>query len=112
MLQVVFVHLMGNVNVPASGQGAVNGGSLGPGNGIKRIAITMANHHMDRQQLVVSRTVTCQRRPSSAIFQCMRWKKAPLFAIVLPFVSRYQITYPSIKTVVRLGCSRHMMIRN
>lgn len=79
MLHVVFVHLMGNVGVPASGQGAVNGGSLGLGNGIKRIAITVANHHMDRQQLVVSRTVTCQRRPSSAMFQCVRWKKAPLY---------------------------------
>lgn len=58
---------IGNVFVPAGGEGAVNGGSLGLGNGIEWIAITVANHHMDGKQLVVSRTVTCQGRPSSAV---------------------------------------------
>lgn len=48
--------------VPAGGEGAVDGRSLGFGDVVERGAVAMANHHLDGQQLVVSRTVTCQRR--------------------------------------------------
>lgn len=56
----------GNVCVPADRQGAVDGGPFGPGDGVEGVTVSMANHHLDRQQLVVGRTVTCQRRLSSA----------------------------------------------
>jgi len=51
--------------VPAGGQGAVDGGPLGLGDVVERVAVAMANHHLDRQQLVVGRTVTCQETPIS-----------------------------------------------
>lgn len=52
---------MGKVCVPVDGQGAVDGGPFGLGDGVERVAVAMANHHLDGQQLVVSRAVTCQR---------------------------------------------------
>lgn len=53
--------------VPADGQGAVDGGSFSLGNGVEWVAVTMANHHLDRQQLVVCRTVTCQEETPISI---------------------------------------------
>lgn len=50
---------MGDECVPADGQGAVDGGAFSLGDVVEWIPVTMANHHLDRQQLVVSRTVTC-----------------------------------------------------
>lgn len=52
--------------VPAGGQGAVDGWTFGLGDGVERVAVSMADHHLDGQQLVVGRTVTCQRRLQSS----------------------------------------------
>lgn len=55
--------------LPAGGQGAVDGGTLGLGDGVQGVAVAMANHHLDGHQLVVWWTVTCERRPSSGLFR-------------------------------------------
>lgn len=69
---VLLLHILYETCVPADGQGAVDGGPFGLGYRVKWVAVTVANHHLDRQQLVVCRTVTCQRRLPSAstCFQC------------------------------------------
>lgn len=58
--------MIGNARLPAGGQGAVDGGPLGLGDGVERVAVAVADHHLDRQQRVVCWTVTWERRPSSA----------------------------------------------
>ena len=45
--------------VPAGGQRTVDGGPLGFGDVVEWIAVAVANHHLDGQQLVVSWAVTC-----------------------------------------------------
>lgn len=55
-----------NARLPAGGQGAVDGGPLGLGDGVEGVAVAVADQHLDRQQRVVCRAVTCETRPSSA----------------------------------------------
>lgn len=50
------------VTSPAGRQDAIDGGSFGLWDGVERIAVTMTYHHLDREQLVVWRTVACQKR--------------------------------------------------
>lgn len=47
---------------PAGRQEAVDGGSFGLWDGVERIAVAMTDHRLDREQLVVWRTVACQKR--------------------------------------------------
>ena len=56
------------VCVPVNRRGAVDGGPFGLGDGVEWIAVSMANHHLHRQQLVVGRTVTCKRRLHQSIW--------------------------------------------